>query len=298
MPAPPGQVPRPTTIGEPTAAAVARPLLGGLPPLLVMTRTVHGPAPATTAERPARPTTRAHAADEPDPPPTHTGAGDSGLGVPSWFTGRAGVPEPAPAEPAGTLPWMGADSSSDLFGAHPTPPPTLADQPQDDRPQRTSIPSSDPNDDQPLRLPPAASPWAPRRRAYRLGPPLPPSPQRAPTLVPPHTPADTETAANPATSDGWAADAASPVHAAQSLLDFARPARNGAAASPIIDQPVADEAADSPPAGPGQQPASDGAQQAPDPDEMASQLYDRIRGRLRAELLIDRERAALLSDRN
>jgi hypothetical protein len=51
-----------------------------------------------------------------------------------------------------------------------------------------------------------------------------------------------------------------------------------------------------PPTGPSPAPPPAASSQAGDLDELAGRLYDRIRGRLKAELRLDRERIGQLSD--
>lgn len=134
---------------------------------------------------------------------------------------------------------------------------------------------------------PAAS-VQPRRRSYRLGPPLPaPARRAAPAAVvvpasgrvagvvglpAADVPRHEEPAVSPPTSEIALADRGASLPASAAPQDAFVPGP-----PPILEIPAA--------AAPPQ-----------DLDALVAQLYDRIRGRLRAELLIDRERAALLTD--
>lgn len=293
-----GRMPRPVLAEGADPAPVARPLLGGLSTPLVMTRTLYGPAPDATADQPVRPTTGTDTTDEPDVAPPPAGGGETGLGVPSWFTGLSGVPDPGLPEAAAGTPMAGF-LLPDLSPAGAPAPASVAGPPQGDRTARVANTSPEPTADEHHRLPPASAPWTPRRRSYRLGPPLPASPHRETAAAPPPAEASDRAGSglldNPG-GDGWSPDAA-PMHAANSLLDFARTPRPSGAGPSAGGESAAAEAPDRSAIEPAAPAAHPGGQQVTDPDTLSGQLYDQIRGRLRAELLVDRERAALLSDR-
>jgi hypothetical protein len=112
------------------------------------------------------------------------------------------------------------------------------------------------------------------------------------------TPPSLQLARAPIASRGYAAEpvetSIAPLAAEPEAVSFepAEPNRETAATAAQVVQPVEREATSetAPPAAP------TGAQSPASLDELAGRLYDRIRARIRDELLIDRERAGLLTD--